>query len=88
MIDKQIAEMIVLDNGIDNQIKKCVEELCELSSALMKNDSDLHICEEMADVYIMLEQLKVIMEKKLLGQNVGNILSNFTRAKMKRLGYD
>lgn len=50
--------------GAENQITKTFEELGELITSIAqyfsKNASSFHILEEMADVYIMLEQLKII----------------------------
>lgn len=50
---------IVLHNGNGTQILKAREELVELLQALSKNDAG-DIAEEIADVEIMLEQLKYI----------------------------
>ena len=50
---------IVLHNGNGTQILKAREELVELLQALNRNDTD-NIIEEIADVEIMLEQLKYI----------------------------
>ena len=50
---------IVLHNGNGTQILKAREELVELLQALSKNDAS-DIAEEIADVEIMLEQLKYI----------------------------
>ena len=54
--------------GKDNQILKCVEELNELSQALCKfNSADSgevtfeKVVEEIADVEIMLNQIKIIL---------------------------
>lgn len=46
--------------GLDHQKYKLVEEMAELTQALMKNDED-SILEEMADVTILLEQLKHLL---------------------------
>lgn len=50
--------------GNHAQIDMAVEEMCELTKELLKhrrfNDNRCKIVEEMADVYIMLEQLKII----------------------------
>ena len=63
MVRKQIEE-ILAHYGLDNQIHKALEELSELSCAILKNINKnapkQNILEEMADVYIMLEQLKII----------------------------
>ena len=45
--------------GTDAQILKAIEELCELTLALLHTDQQ-HIFEEMADVEIMLEQLEIV----------------------------
>lgn len=50
---------IVLHNGNGLQILKAKEELIELLAALNRNDTE-NIIEEIADVEIMLEQLKYI----------------------------
>ena len=46
--------------GIENQKKKVIEELSELIQAICKNDLE-NILEEIADVEIMLKQLKIIL---------------------------
>ena len=55
--------------GKDNQILKCVEELNELSQALCKiSSADTggvtfeNVVEEIADVEIMLNQIKIILD--------------------------
>jgi len=59
-----IFEKAVNKYGAENQVRKAVEELTELSVALLhsldgRGDTE-NIREEMADVEIMLEQLHVI----------------------------
>lgn len=59
-----IFEKAVNKFGAENQVRKAVEELTELSVALLhsldgRGDTE-NIREEMADVEIMLEQLHVI----------------------------
>ena len=60
--------------GIYNQIIKAVEEMAELSKELinliLKND-DSGVAEEMADVEIMLEQLKEICANAEGGKDKG-----------------
>lgn len=55
---------ILANYGDRNQKKKALEELGELSLAIMDEmyceGSREHIKEEIADVYVMLEQLKMI----------------------------
>ena len=69
-------EIIILRKAINtfggnNQIIKTIEELGELETALAryfdrnKADND-NICEEIADVEIMLEQLKMIFDSKTI----------------------
>ena len=46
--------------GIDAQLKKLNEEFYELIVAIVeKNQSKTHIEEELADVFVMLEQIKI-----------------------------
>ena len=78
----EIYDTAIKHFGTTHQILKTVEELSELSTALMqsqtkKDDNTKDILEEVADVYIMLEQLKKIfnfsevqiIEKKREKQN-------------------
>lgn len=71
-------EMIILRKAINtfgenHQIIKTIEELGELETALAryfdenKSDND-NICEEIADVEIMLEQLKMIFDNKMINK--------------------
>ena len=52
--------------GKGSQLIICMEEMAELTKELSKNlrgqDNDLDIAEEVADVEIMLEQLKLIFD--------------------------
>ena len=70
--------------GIDAQVTKAIEELAELQKELCKfllDDGNMgHITEEMADVEIMIEQLKLIFENKLEVKAV-------KKAKIQRLSY-
>lgn len=64
-IDDEKLKKIVLTYGAYPQISKAVEELIELSEILIKdiNKSELYkdsLIEEMADVEVMLSQLKII----------------------------
>lgn len=69
MTKKQVYEQLIEKFGAENQILKCVEELNELGQALCKlsgNDTNKalvikNIIEEIADVEIMLEQIKLIL---------------------------
>ena len=64
---KQIVEHF----GTAEQIVKAKEELIELLAALNRNDTD-NIIEEIADVEIMLEQLKYIFDCKCDVDNIKN----------------
>lgn len=67
--------------GAEHQIRKAAEELGELIQALMRygNGEPVigNVCEEIADVEIMLEQLKIILgeryEKYLEGKKAEKI---------------
>ena len=56
--------------GKTSQCTVCMEEMAELTKELSKNlrgqDNAAHIAEEIADVEIMLEQLKVIFRNRAL----------------------
>jgi phosphoribosyl-ATP pyrophosphohydrolase len=77
MTTEQIAILTkaVKHYGIDSQIDKAKEELAELIVALCKGDTD-SIQEEMADVEIMLAQLKI-----MFGDG-----SDWVSRKIRRLG--
>ena len=55
--------------GAENQIAKTIEELTELSMALQKyqlastEENAQNVCEEMADVFIMLEQMSYVFSR-------------------------
>ena len=69
MTKKQVYEQLIEKFGAENQILKCVEELNELGQVLCKLKSKSenkalvikNIIEEIADVEIMLEQVKLIL---------------------------
>ena len=50
---------IINHYGHTTQFNKAVEELAELTRALVRDDRN-NVIEEIADVYIMLEQLKIM----------------------------
>lgn len=62
--------------GKHHQLTICMEEMAELTKELSKNirgqDNDLGIAEEVADVEIMLEQLKIIFHIRTDVENVKN----------------
>ena len=63
----EIIQKAIIKNGVQAQVDVAIEEMSELIKALLKyrrggSDNKLHadIIEEIADVEIMLEQLKII----------------------------
>lgn len=70
---------VIQMKGIANQKLKAAEELNELGSALMKSAQGLpnNVEEEMADVYIMLAQMRLVFNQSLI--------DGFIEAKLERL---
>lgn len=68
MNKQKVYEMAVKQWGKPMQIIMALEEMSELTKELTKNlrgkENIIQVCEEIADVEIMLEQLKVIFDKK------------------------
>lgn len=60
-IDTEKLKAIINHYGHTNQFNKAVEELSELIRAIVRDDKD-NLIEEMADVYIMLEQLLIMCD--------------------------
>lgn len=60
-IDTEKLKAIINHYGHTTQFNKAVEELSELIRALVRDDKD-NLIEEMADVYIMLEQLLIMCD--------------------------
>ena len=79
MTDERIQE-IVLRYGYDAQSRQCIEEMAELTKAILneRRGRDHNIAEEMADVKIMLAQMEIIF------QNAGEVEQKF-REKVARL---
>lgn len=70
-LEKQIYLDAIEQHGQARQLVKCCEEMAELTQAICKrfdhgpgaNDFDTEaVVEELADVEIMLEQLRIILE--------------------------
>ena len=76
-------EKAIETNGVDMQLNVAVEELSELIKEICKNkrgrDNRDNIIEEMADCYIMLEQLAIIYGIRL------NEIVAMMYSKMQRL---
>jgi DNA-directed RNA polymerase sigma subunit (sigma70/sigma32) len=68
--------------GLGNQIDMCIEEMSELTKELLKfkrgKDNIEQICEEIADVEITIEQMKLTFDKE-------NKVNKYTQEKLIRL---
>ena len=64
MDEKEIMKMAISKYGDESQIDMAIEEMSELTKALLKRRRKIgsidDILEEMADVSIMLDQLEII----------------------------
>lgn len=84
MNENEIYRWAIERFGAEHQIRKAAEELGELIQALMRygNGEPVsgNVCEEIADVEIMLEQLKIIM-----GERYSNYLELKKGEKLRRL---
>lgn len=76
--DKDVMNEAICVYGYDNQVAKFVEEAGECIAAVMRfstkpNDANQdHMCEELADLGIMIEQMKIMFDK-------GNIKEHWDR---------
>lgn len=59
-IQEMYCELIANNYGKEHQTKKLIEELSELIRAIVRNDVE-NIIEELADVEIMIYQVKTLM---------------------------
>lgn len=68
-IQRKICEDAIQIFGVQHQLIKAGEELAELGQQVLKAaNGDInkgHIAEEIADVEIMLEQLKIIFDRRV-----------------------
>lgn len=68
--NREVYEQAIVKFGKPSQIEMLIEELAELQLALQKFKRDpspekaFHVCDEMADVEIMLEQNKLIFSEE------------------------
>lgn len=64
MSNLKVLEQAILTYGRESQLNIAIEEMSELTKEICKykrrNENQAEIIEEMADVYIMLEQMKMI----------------------------
>ena len=65
MSGTEVCREAIARYGKRHQMEKAVEEMAELTKEIMKNldgaANMAHLCEEIADVEIMLEQLKLMV---------------------------
>lgn len=87
------AATILNHYGIKSQMMKCVEELCELGVELTKSyiedpGADLHkVLEELADVEIMITQMKMHFE--VVGdEEVDRIIAYKVNRQLERIAGD
>lgn len=66
MDQKKVLYKAIKTYGFNAQLDMCIEEMSELTKEICKKkrgkDNRMEIIEEMADVYIMLEQLKFVCD--------------------------
>lgn len=79
---KQIYELACQEYGIDAQLVVAIEEMSELTKELCKNmrgsNNSSNLAEEIADVTIMMEQLRLIYD-------INDEVCNYMDAKIQRL---
>lgn len=80
MTERDVLEIAIEVYGADNQERVALEECCELCVAInhKHRGREHNIAEEIADVEIMLEQLKII-------NNCGDAVDKIKQEKIARL---
>lgn len=86
-MDEEILLKAIERYGIENQMMQCIEEMAELTQAINKyrrakwsysaTDAYNHVIEEIADVQIMIEQMRIMFDRE--------DVDKFIAAKLKRL---
>lgn len=70
----QVSEQALFCFGESSQISKTIEELAELTSALARIQNNqgmiLNVIEEIADSFIVLEQMKILFGSELVDQKI------------------
>lgn len=81
----EVLKRAINQFGMDMQLNVAIEEFSELIKEICKHkrgaDNISHIIEEMADCYIMLEQMKIMFE---LGSTVINDTMNIKIERLKQ----
>ena len=73
---REVLKLAIEIYGTSNQIDKCIEEMAELTQALLKYRhspsmlSSAHVHEELADVKIMVEQMFMIFGEDVMGYSI------------------
>lgn len=90
MTEREILRRNVRRNGAAVQIDKAIEEMAELTQALMKwrhsrgEQKFEHVCEEIADVKITVMELQMVLDE-MSNNDATNQIDNWTHTKMKRI---
>lgn len=72
-VHKRILQLAIEKYGEENQIKKAIEEMAELTCLLAREKERVDIVDlitEIADVRIMVEQLAMIVGEKYVGHEI------------------
>jgi phosphoribosyl-ATP pyrophosphohydrolase len=84
---QRVKDLVTIINhfGNENQVQKAVEELAELIAAISANNS-IDVIEEIADVQVMLNQLKIMFNcenavEKIYDEKVDRTLSRINQDK-------
>lgn len=80
--ERKVLVNAIVHYGVDKQKNQAIEEMSELTKEICKANRGLmnleHFSEEIADVEIMIEQLKIMY-------SVGNRVEEARKAKIERL---
>lgn len=82
---KNMQQNIISHYGYENQLKKLVEELRELQDAIIYENNESHIQEEMADVLNLIEQ---IIEFKQWNENIYSRKWFKVKRQLKRIEHE
>lgn len=72
-VNKRILQLAIDKYGIENQFKKAIEEMAELTCLLAREKERVDIKDlvtEIADVRIMVEQLSMIVGEKYINTEI------------------
>lgn len=88
-IDTKVLKKAIVAFGTDMQLNVAVEEFAELTKEICKRkrgaDNFYNIIEEMADCYIMLEQMKIMFCVDLEGWVINDVISKKVERLAQRL---